>query len=70
MITKVYEITCDYCSAAIYHGLGSRQAAIQQALNIVTKDPIVIYKGRHFCNEQCKNKWLENGKKDILGNRT
>lgn len=70
MITKIYEVTCDYCLTAIYHGLGSKQATIQQMLNIVAEDCMIIYKGRHFCNEKCKNKWLENGKKDISGDRT
>lgn len=67
MITRVYEITCDYCLAAIYHGLGSKQLVLQQMLRL--SDPGILYKGHHFCDQQCLDSWLESGKKNILGEK-
>ena len=68
MITRIYEITCDYCCAAIYHGLGSKHLAIQQMLNC--KNPGVLYKGRHFCDNECLENWKRSKHHDILGNKT
>lgn len=68
MITKFYEITCDYCGSAIYHGLGSAKSTLQVALNL--KEPIIVYKGRHFCDEHCKEHWLQNGKVNVMGEKT
>ena len=62
MITKWYEITCDYCCSVITHEFGSIKIAEQM---LIERGGFV--KGKHhFCNENCYNKWLENGKKNVL----
>lgn len=62
MIQKVYEVTCDYCLTAIWHGICSKSYTIAQV-----KENYGFVKGQHhFCDKECYNKWLQNGKLDIL----
>lgn len=63
MITKVYEVTCDYCCTAIVHDLGTLKTAKKRLLSVGG-----FYKGgHHFCDKDCYKKWLENNKRDIIG---
>ena len=63
MIIKWYEITCDYCCPAIAHEIGSAKFAEQ----LLIEQGGFVKGKHHFCNENCYNKWLENGKKSVLG---
>jgi YHS domain-containing protein len=53
VIQKIYEIVCDYCWAAIDHVFTMKEAK-KKAMKY-------SYKGRHFCNETCKRKYLKGG---------
>lgn len=62
MIQKYYEVICDYCLAGIWHGTSSKQITIQEVAN-----KYGFVKGKHhFCDEECYQKWLDNGKQDFL----
>ena len=66
MIQKYYEVICDYCLAAIWHGMGSKELTLQQV-----KDEYGYIVGKHhFCDKECYENWLKNNKKDIIGQST
>lgn len=52
MITKVYEVTCDYCGWAINHYMGNKPTADE-----LKRDGFVVMGGMVFCSEQCRNDW-------------
>lgn len=61
MIVKYYELTCDYCRAAIEHGIVSKEVTVATA-----KTRGAVVKGsHHFCDNECYQSWLKNGKKDF-----
>ena len=55
MIEKIYEISCDFCSCAIHHGMNcTKEQAIQQA----TDFGMVESKGKQFCDGVCKDNYF------------
>jgi protein-disulfide isomerase len=51
-ITKYYEIVCDFCGCAITHSVADSK---KDAENEMVQDGGIKYKGKHFCNNECKS---------------
>lgn len=50
MITKVYEVTCDYCGVGLNHYIGKKPTKKE-----LENDGFVTTQSCVFCNERCKN---------------
>lgn len=62
MITRWYEIICDYCEAAIAHELGS----VKNAEYMLEKRGGLKKGKHHFCDETCYQAWLANNRKSVI----
>ena len=59
MIQKVYEVTCDYCDCVIIHAYYSKRNSISEVKRVGG-----LIKGNYqFCNQQCYQQWIQNGRK-------
>ncbi len=56
MITKLYEVSCDYCGTCINHYIGNKPTN-KELIN----DGFVVINDKCFCNKECsqnyKNKY-------------
>lgn len=61
MIQKYYEVICDYCLTAIWHGISTKKITLQEVKN----NHGFIIGEHHFCNKECYHNWLNNNKQDF-----
>ena len=59
MLEKTWSIICDGCGSNINHWTGWTK---QQVIQHEREDGTIFYKGKHFCTEQCKQKYFRNNK--------
>lgn len=52
MITKVYEVTCDYCGTGLNHYMGKKPT-----MEELRNDGFVTTATKVFCNERCQGDW-------------
>lgn len=52
MITKIYEVTCDYCGTCLNHYIGKKPTMIE-----LRDDGFVVTATKVFCNERCWGDW-------------
>lgn len=57
MIEKWYEVTCDYCADAINHYIGNKPSRQE-----MVDDGIIVVNNKHFCSNDCYNKYKNNSK--------
>lgn len=52
MIQKWYEVTCDYCGAAINH-----YASLKPTMAELEADGVICTATKQFCDDQCYADW-------------
>ena len=51
-LTKLYEVTCDYCGTCLNHYIGNKPSMME-----LRKDGFVATRTRVFCNRRCLESW-------------
>lgn len=67
-IRKWYEVSCDYCRAAIGHYLGDTVKEVVEQVKDTEHGVVQYYVGKRrpyiFCNDECRVNWeKENERK-------
>ena len=57
MLTKIYEVTCDYCGEGINHFLEITKEQTMQ----ICKERYFVKNGKVFCDEECYKRYCEEG---------
>lgn len=52
MITKWYEVTCDWCGGAINHYIDKKPSK-----KMLKDEGCILHKDKIFCTEQCYNNY-------------
>lgn len=55
MITKLYEVTCDFCGTCMNHYIGKKPNNDE-----LIKDGFAVAKTKQFCSEKCHSDWMHN----------
>ena len=57
MIQKTFALICDECNRGIDYYLC--QTKIDARRMVKKEREVVVYNGKHFCNDNCKFSWKE-----------
>ena len=60
MIEKWYEVTCDYCGAAVNHYPG-----VKPTRKELENDGLVVFKDKVFCDQECLDSWKRENRLGI-----